>query len=307
MDQVRSFVFLGSKALGLEVLRTTWRLRPGALRAVVTFDDSADARSVLQQFVAFGKETGVRVHIAQNPRHAEEIIVSVEPDLCFVVCWYWLLSESVIRRLPSGAIGVHNSLLPKYRGGSPLVWAIINGETEAGFSLFSFTQGMDEGDIWLQEKVTISPGDTIDMVSQHVQQRLLDVLNARWCALLDGEVRPYKQRHELATYCAQRFPGDGRIDWRWPADRVFNFIRALSPPYPHAFISYQEKQVLVAEAEVFGQPYYGTPGQVARSGDAGVYVICGDNRAVILRTLIVDGERQPARNVLPSIKIRLDC
>ncbi len=306
MGLVKHVVFLGSKELGLEVLRTTWGLRPEALRAVVTFDDSADSRSVLEQFVAFGEETGVPVHVAKNPRHAEEIIASVSPDLCLVVCWYWLLSESVIEALPAGAIGVHNSLLPKYRGGSPLVWAIINGETEAGFSLFSFAREMDEGDVWLQEKVDIAPRDTIDTVSQNIQRKLLETLDTRWCALLDGEVRPSRQRHELATYCAQRFPDDSRIDWRWSAERVFNFIRALSPPYPLAFIAYQGKQALVAGADIFEQPYFGMPGQVARAGDAGVFVVCGDNRAVILRTLIVDGVRQPASNVFPSIKIRLD-
>lgn len=306
MGLVKSVVFLGSKELGLEVLRTTWRLRPGALRAVITFDDSADTRSVLQQFVAFGEETGVPVHVAKNPRNAEDIIASVSPDLCLVVCWYWLLSEPVIEALPAGAIGVHNSLLPKYRGGSPLVWAIINGEAEAGFSLFSFAREMDEGDVWLQEKVDIAPRDTIDTVSQNIQRKLLETLEARWCALLDGEVQPSGQRHELATYCAQRFPDDSRIDWHWSAERVFNFIRALSPPYPPAFISYQDKQVLVAEADIFEQPYFGMPGQVARVGDAGVFVICGDNRAVILRMLIADGVRQPARKVFPSIKIRLD-
>lgn len=306
MGLVKRFVFLGSKELGLEVLRTTWRLRPEALQAVITFDDSADTRSVLQQFVAFGEVTGVPVHVAKNSRHAEEIVTSVSPDLCLVVCWYWLLSESVIQMLPAGAIGVHNSLLPKYRGGSPLVWAIINGETEAGFSLFSFAQEMDEGDVWLQETVGISPRDTIDMVSHNIQHKLLETLDARWCALLDGEIRPNRQRHELATYCAQRFPGDSRIDWHWSAERIFNFIRALSPPYPPAFISYQDKQILVAEADVFERPYFGMPGQVARAGDAGVFVVCGDNRAVVLKTLIVDGVRQPARNVFPSIKIRLD-
>ncbi len=306
MGQVKRFIFLGSKELGLEVLRTTWRLRPEALQAVITFDDSADTRSVLQQFVAFGEETGVPVRVANNPRHAEEIVTSAAPDLCLVVCWYWLLSESVIQALPAGAIGVHNSLLPKYRGGSPLVWAIINGETEAGFSLFSFSREMDEGDVWLQETVGISRRDTIDMVSHNIQRKLLETLDARWCALLDGEIRPASQRHELATYCAQRFPGDSRIDWRWSAERIFNFIRALSPPYPQAFISYQDKQIQVAEAEVFERPYFGMPGQVTRAGDAGVFVICGDNRAVVLKTLIADGVRQPARNVFPSIKIRLD-
>ncbi len=306
MSPVRTIVFLGSKRLGLEVLQTIWRLRPAALQAVVTYDDRKDRRCVLDGFLSFGDQTGVPVYVAEDPRHAEQIVASVSPDLCLVVCWYWLLSDSFIRKLACGAIGIHNSLLPKYRGGSPLVWAIINGETETGFSVFSFSDSMDAGDIWWQEKVSISSQDTVESVTRKLEAALLRSLETRWRDLLDGKLSAQEQKHELATYCAQRFPADSQIDWRWPADKIVNFVRALKPPYPCAFFRFQDSDFMVEEIELFPFPYFGAPGQVARTGESGVYVVCGDNRAVILKALVVENAPRPANLVLTSIRIRLE-
>lgn len=309
MSGIGRVVFLGSKHIGLETLKTIWALSPETLRGVVTFDDSNDARSVLPQIKEFCIQAGLHIEIAKNRQATEEAIKAMSPDLCLVVGWYWLLSDSLIKTIPYGIIGAHSSLLPKYRGGSPLVWAMINGERETGFSIFSFVSDMDSGDIWLQEKVAISDKDTIASMLENIENKLLDSLGKNWCALLNGAIQPYAQDHSEATYCAQRMPDDGEIDWQLSAEDIYNFIRAQTLPYPGAFTVHNGKRINILNAELFSRPYYGTPGQIARVSvtEGVVDVICGDARAIILKTVSVDGEARPAGLVFPSIKIRLGC
>lgn len=305
MSSIDKVVFLGSKLLGLQVLKTIWKLRPDALKAIVTFDDTNDTRSELAGFKDFASHSGRSLFIAKNSSEAEEIIRQLHPDLCLVVCWYWMLKDELISTIPYGAIGVHNSLLPKYRGGSPLVWAILNGEEEIGFSVFSLTSEMDAGGIWFQESLVLPKQAGVGEALEKIEARLIETLRAGWCALLDGEIRPLPQNHGEATYCAQRVPDDGRIDWSKNAEDLVNFVRAQSPPYPGAFTVFNGEKIVLPDAVLWDFPYFGTPGQVARISDDGVLIVCGNHRAIALKTVIQDGVPRPARNVFTSIKTRL--
>jgi len=305
MNRIQNVVFLGSKPLGLQVLDAIHRLRPEALLSVVTFDDSADDRSALDGFKTFAEATGKTVSIAKDASDAERIIRSLQPDLVLVVCWYWLLKDALLSAIPHGAIGIHNSLLPNYRGGSPLVWAILNGEKEIGYSVFSLASEMDAGQIWLQERIELPADANVGHALELIRASLLATLESSWCALLDGELKPRPQSEDGVSYCAQRMPVDGRIDWSRSAKQVADFIRAQSPPYPGAFSVYDGKHLVIPAAAIWHSTYYGVPGQVCRVGSDHVLVVCGDNRALVLTTVIVDGTERPARQVLSSIKIRL--
>jgi methionyl-tRNA formyltransferase len=305
MKPIDSLAFLGSKDFGLRVLRRIWMLRAESVSAVVTFDDRPDARSAFDGFVEFARETSVPLHVVNGAIGAEEVLRTLRADLCFVVCWYWLMRDELLDRFPSGAMGIHNSLLPKYRGGSPLVWAVINGEIETGFSVFSLSHGMDEGVVWMQEKVSIGPRDTIVDVQRNVENSLLDALDRSWNDLLAGRIVPRMQDDSQATYCAQRTPADGEIDWRWPAVRIRDFIRAQVPPYPGAFTFHNGRKLVMLDAEPFDRPYSGRPGQVARCATGGSIIVCGDQRALVVRNVLIDDRTCPAAEILSSIRIRL--
>lgn len=302
---IQNIVFVGSKPLGLQALKTIYAIRPESILAIVTFDDTADIRSDLEGFKKFSVETGKPLYIAKNSNDAEIIIQSLKPDLCLVVCWYWLLKPALLNALPHGAIGVHNSLLPKYRGGSPLVWAILNGEEEIGFSMFSLTEEMDAGSIWFQKKFELPIDMSVGGALSMLEAGLIRTLQSDWGSLLDGNVQPKVQDASGATYCAQRLPEDGRIDWTQTAKRIVDFIRAQSAPYPGAFTIFDEKEIVIQEAVIWEAPYFGTPGQVARASDDGVLVICGDNKAVLLTHVFIGGKEMPANAIFQSIKIRL--
>lgn len=303
--RMKKVLFIGSKQLGLESLQTMARLSPETLTGVLTFDDSIDDRSALPDFRSFCNEQNVPLHLAQNRKHSEELIKSIAPDLCIVVGWYWLIGKTTLDAVPEGFLGIHASLLPKYRGGSPLVWSIINGEPQIGFSMFSFTEGMDEGDIWIQYAFDLTDEMGIGNALEHIERQVITELDKNYLSILDGSLKPVPQEHDQATYCAGRKAEDGKIDWKRPAREVFNFIRAQSKPYPGAFTYFNDQPLIIWEAAPIDGTYYGTPGQVAMVSANGVIVICGDNRALEISSVHFNGEDTKANSVIKSIKIRL--
>lgn len=305
MSKINRVLFIGSKQLGLRVLKEMYSLSPNKLVGILTIDDSNDTRSMFADFQHFSNQNEFVLHVAKNRKESEEIILELKPDLCIVVGWYWLISNNALDSVPSGFIGVHNSLLPKYRGGSPLIWPIINNEKKVGFSFFSFTQGMDEGNIWAQGSVTVEEQDYISDILGKLEEKTIQVLQENYLQILDGKVTPREQEHELATYCAQRFPSDGNINWHKSALDVYNFIRAQSDPYPGAFTYFDAQELKIWRAKVFDRPYYGTPGQVARISSDGVYVICGDHQALVIKEVEIGGKRGNAKDFIKSIKGRM--
>ncbi|OLP16501.1 hypothetical protein BST81_21220 [Leptolyngbya sp. 'hensonii'] len=306
-DPVQKVLFIGSKKLGLRVLQEMITLSPSTLVGIMTIEDKDDTRTVFRDFQALAEVAHLPFYVAQNRKHSEGIIDMLKPELCIVVGWYWLISQECLGSVPRGFIGIHNSLLPRYRGGAPLIWALINGEKQVGFSLFSFSVGMDDGPIWTQGHVTVDETDYINDVLEKLEARILEVMREKYPAIINNEIVPIEQQHSLATYCAQRFPTDGNINWFQSARFIYNFIRAQSAPYPGAFTIYEGKILKIWRAKLFHYDYYGIPGQVARIDQDGVYVICGNNRAIVLQEVELLGQRDKAQNFIKSIKTRFSC
>lgn len=298
-------VFLGSKQSGYEALKCVHAIDPSRIAAVVTLDDSADTRSVLGRFEAFCAEYAIEFHVAANRKHSESLLRELSPDFVLVMGWYWIISRATLDASRHGFAGVHYSLLPKYRGGSPLVWAMINGEQETGLSLFSFTDGLDDGDLWAQCREPIGPEDSIGDLLSRLQERTLETLRDVYPGILDGTRRPQPQGAVEATYCAVREEDDGLISWQWPARRVVDFVRAQSHPYPGAFTHFRGERLRIWKARSGSETFYGVPGQVVKVTDAAVWVIAGDNRAVLVEVVGPADATGPARDVLKSIRIRL--
>jgi len=301
---INRVLFLGSKHLGLHCLEQIYSMHPSSLIGVITINDRNDTRTVYDGFQEFARHTKVPLYVAGNRKDSEKLVYELKPDLCFVVGWYWLISESTLKAVPHGFIGIHNSLLPKYRGSSPLIWAIINNEHEVGFSVFSITEGIDDGPIWAQASVTLEEGDYISDILKKLEEKTVQVLREKYLDILKCNIKPVEQKHQEATFCARRYPNDGVIDWRKSAECVYNFIRAQSSPYPGAFTYFEGHKLIVWKARPEKVTYYGTPGQVARVGSEGVYVTCGDQKPIILERVEWKNKKERAHNIIKSIKIR---
>jgi methionyl-tRNA formyltransferase len=300
-------VFLGSKSLGLNVLRALTSAAPEVVTAAITVDDSGDARSRLPEIARLCRDTDVPLHCARSREQAEQQILDQAPHLCVVACWYWLISPPLLAAVPRGFVGIHNSLLPKYRGGSPLVWALINGDREVGASVFSFRDGVDDGPIWLQVRIPVSANEYVDSVLARLESATLEAFAAALPAILAGTSTLREQDHAAATYCAQRRPADGEIDWTSPASSVFDFVRAQSPPYPGAFTTIDGRHATVLRASVFPFPMDGTPGQVARVDHTRVLVVCGSRSALELEQIDLGDGPVAARDVLRSVHPRVSA
>jgi methionyl-tRNA formyltransferase len=258
-------ILLGSKSIGFAIAKEL-RATLGAI-PILTFDDRDDSRSALNELV------GIGATVLAQPKHAGDALD--DASVVVVAGWYWMLPDTVTTARRT--VGFHNSLLPKYRGGSPLVWAMIRGEPEVGVSMFEIGHEMDAGPIWGQARTIIEPDETVSDVLIRLQAASVELVRNALPDLLSGGGHPVPQDEAAATFCAQRQESDGQIDWTLPARRVHDFVRAQSRPYPGAFTALDGRRVRVWRTRVVDRTYVGTPGQIVRAG-----VICGDDRLVEL-------------------------
>jgi len=202
---------------------------------------------------AFGKEQGIEVYTLDGDMRDPGLRPRLERwggDVGLAAGWYHLIPASVRSQFPRGVVGIHASLLPKYRGGAPLVWAMIEGERTTGVSLFYFDDGVDTGDLIDQRSFPIHDTDTIADVLERATAASEEMLVGVYPALAAGTAPRRAQDHEQAAVYPQRSPADGRIDWTWSAERIDRFIRAQTRPYPGAFTEVGGKRVTIWSATV---------------------------------------------------------
>lgn len=176
-------------------------------------------------------------------------IKKINADIILVLGWYYMVSKEIRDLTKYGAWGIHASLLPKYAGGAPLVWAMIDGQKETGVSLFKLDDGVDDGDIIEQEQFEIEPTDTINEVyikatfaSKNILKRVFDDVNYQ----VNFKVQ---DKSQIQVY-PQRSPKDGEIDWSWDNKRISNFIKAQTKPYPGAWTKIGNKKVIIWSADI---------------------------------------------------------
>lgn len=174
-----------------------------------------------------------------------DLISDIKPDIILVMGWYYMVPKKIRDIAKYGAWGIHASMLPDYAGGAPLVWAIINGETETGVTLFKLEDGVDDGDIIVQQKISIEENDTIKEVYEKVtivsKKILVDAIKNI------NSIKFLPQDKSRIKIYPQRKPDDGELDLTKPAKQLYDFVRAQSSPYPGAFIRTVDGKKLIIE------------------------------------------------------------
>jgi methionyl-tRNA formyltransferase len=173
--------------------------------------------------------------IDPNATGIVERVAACKPDFLFSFYYRSMLKDALLALPPRGALNMHGSLLPKYRGRVPVNWAIIHGETETGATLHYMVDKADRGDIVAQQAVAILPDDTAQEVFDKVTAAAERVLRGALPALLAGSAPRIKQEVGSGSYYGGRKPEDGTIDWSKGAAAIHNLVRAVAPPYPGAF------------------------------------------------------------------------
>ena len=174
----------------------------------------------------------------------------LEPDLLVSMYFGKLLRAPLLAVPRHGCVNIHNSLLPKYRGQAPSIWAIVNGDLETGQTVHYLDEGMDSGDIIAQKSLPISEHDTGYTLGQKLEDVGVHLFQEVFPAVLSGAAPRVPQNDSLATYCRAPRPGDARIDWARPAPAVHNFVRAFTQPMGGAFTRLGGKTVRVWDTAV---------------------------------------------------------
>lgn len=172
-------------------------------------------------------------------------IKAIKPDLIFSFYYRKMIRECLLAIPPKGALNLHGSLLPRYRGRAPVNWVLVNGESETGLTLHHMVKKPDAGDIVAQRRVAIADEDTALTLYRKMVPLVGDILKEAVPLLEKGTAPRIVQDAAQATYFGGRKPADGKIDWTKPAKTVYNLIRAVTHPYPGAFAERDGKKVLV--------------------------------------------------------------
>lgn len=220
---------------------------------------------------------GVPVLTRERPDDEDLVteLKSADPDVIVATNWRTWIPPRIFNLPRHGTLNVHDALLPKYAGFSPLIWALINGEKEVGVTAHMMDERLDAGDIVLQRAVPVGDRDTATDLF-HKTLPLFGPITVDALALIaSGRTDWQKQDRAQASFFHKRAEEDGRIDWTWPAEDLDRLVRAQSDPYPNAFTHYRGERVQVVRASVSEGYYGGTPGRIfIREGD-GVVIVAG--------------------------------
>jgi methionyl-tRNA formyltransferase len=231
------FGWIGFHEEGIPALRALVEHGMPIAGVVSLRPEAAARRSGTADYRALCQTLGLPLHEVNNINEAAsvELLRGLDLDVVFVIGWTQILKPEVLRVARIGFIGAHASLLPRDRGRAPVNWAIIRGASVTGNTLMWLSDGVDEGDIIDQTEIPISPYDTCASIYRAVAKTNRDMILRVMPLLLAGN-RPGRTQASLNDLLLPaRRPEDGLVDWTRPSREVYDFIRALTRPYPGAF------------------------------------------------------------------------
>ena len=256
-------VCIGQAAFGEKVLRKLTE-RGEEVAAVYTPPEAAGKRNPLKEFAI---QMGIPVFQPESMRVPEvyEEYTRLKPDLNVMAFVTSILPDSILNYPGMGTIQYHPSLLPRHRGGSAINWAIINGETKTGISIFWPDRGVDTGPILLQKEVEISPDDTVgSLYFERLFPLGVEALVEAVELIKKGVAPRIPQDESQATYEALCTEKDAIINWSAPIDRVHNLIRGTDPQ-PGATTYLHGKKLKIFDAKPICDIEGGLPGEIVDS------------------------------------------
>jgi len=211
---------------------------------------------------SFARELSIPIFQPESLKAPEFLnqLLNLKAAIMIVVA-FRILPDEVLTIPPKGAINLHASLLPKYRGAAPINWVLINGESETGVTIFQIRPQVDTGEILWQEKVPIAVEDTFGSL----HDRLAKIGATALVKVLDqierGEIYPVLQNHSAATLAPKIYPQLGEINWANSAHSIKGLIHGLSPN-PGAYTFFEGKRIKILSAEWSDEIFKQFPGTV---------------------------------------------
>jgi len=257
---------------------------------VLTHRDRPEERIWFASVAKLARGRGIETLMPDDPNAPDivERVRSLRPDFLFSFYYRQMLGAPLLAIPGKGAFNMHGSLLPKYRGRTPVNWAIIHGETETGATLHQMVEKPDAGRIVDQEAVPILPDEPAVEVFENVTGAAERVLRRSLPKLVDGSAVLRAQDLSQGGYFGGRRPEDGRIDWSESAKRVHDLVRAVAPPYPGAFTEAEGAQLRLLRTRRCGKKN-GAQAAFLYAEGGRCYAACADGEALELLELELDG------------------
>jgi len=291
-------VFFGSPTFAIPSLEALTAIAV-PLVVVVTQPDKPAGRGhrvVSPPVSVWAKQHGIPVFQPKGLKRPENraFLDPLKPDLLVVVAYGKILPAELLDLPTRGAVNVHASLLPRYRGPAPIAASLLAGDTETGVTIMVLDEGMDTGPILAQERIPIAADDTTETLGRKLSalgaQLLVPTLE-RW---LSGNLSPAPQDDRRATICRMLSKEDGRIDWTKPAVEIERMIRAYTP-WPGAWTEWkipddrrQPRRLRIHRASALSSILdhaAAVPGTVVRQRDGRILVLAGSGSALLLHTI----------------------
>jgi len=276
------FGFVTCVRLGLACMEEIYRVG-GKLEVVFTLlDEQARGKSGRIYVDAFCRRHGIPVVKSRNVNDAAVIdaVREYRLDWLFIIGWSQIARAEILQAPARGVLGMHPTLLPVGRGRAAIPWAILKGLAETGVTLFQLDEGVDTGPVLAQHRVAIAPDETATALYDKVQEAHRLLIREVWAGLEADRIQPVPQDESQATNWPGRTPEEGRITADMSVQQVERLVRAVTHPYPGAFLDREGRRLRIWKGRVPG------PGGKAASG---------------LRILLKDGEYEATDYAFESI------
>ena len=258
-----------------------------------THADEAQESRWFGSVAELGRERGLKVVAPSDPNSLECLAEGrrARPDFLFSFYYRHLLSGAWLALPQRGALNMHGSLLPKYRGRAPVHWAILRGETSTGASLHYMLEKPDAGALVDQQAVPIGEDDDALEVSLKVAAAAQQVLRRCLPKLIAGSAPARPLDLSQGSYFGRRRPQDGRIDWRAGARAVHDLVRAVAPPFPGAFTEARGVRLEIWRTRLdAGAPRHPGLAPCLYAADGHWYADCADGKRLEVLELAIGGE-----------------
>ncbi len=201
------------------------------------------------EIISYCQQNKIKV-FAGNPRKgkASDFIKNIECSILLSINYLFLIESDIISLPSMYAINIHGSLLPKYRGRTPHVWSIINGEKNTGITAHLIDENLDNGDIVKQIIVPIEEEDTGAEILKKYNELYPKLVETILLEIETNTIKSHAQDSSKATVFGKRTPSDGQINWNWSKERIRDWIRAQARPYPGAFTYIDKKKLIIHKA-----------------------------------------------------------
>ncbi len=247
---------------------------------------------------------GLTVYQPEKVRAPEflEIFRGLAPDMVVLVAFGQILPKDIIDGPPLGCINVHPSLLPRYRGAAPINWALIRGETKTGVTIMRMDEGVDSGDILIQEEIALEQGETYDRLHDRLAVLGAQCLLRALEGLAAGTVRRTPQDHSQATLAPRLNKEDGLIRWEAPARQIAQFVAGLSSvPGAYTFLDGKVLKIYSAEAEETSM-CCDPPGTIVGTEPKGLKIAAGAGYVYLKDVQLQSKKRMPITDFLRGFR-----